>query len=463
MKKRILVTISFSFSVRYLVRTGMLAKLQDFAIPVIAITWKQDDLIAELEAEGFEVYLIEPPSLSDSYINIRRKIDIWFKYFRLKSISTKIQETYLRKYQKSKKSLLSNLSSYYNQLKFRLPGVSRKMLIKEHLLLKQEIGFHKMNQKMMDLDIDAVFTVTPFHRQEDLLLRVCKNLGKKMITAILSFDNITKRGWIPVEYDVYMVWNKFNAAELQRIYPEYSKAMVYITGAPQFDFYYQDDFVLPKNIWMAENGINEITEKIILYAGGPEVLLPNETQYVRAIAEALKDDPGLNKTILLFRCHPVDKIERWKNALADFDNVRFEATWTGAEKLTDANIAMDDVRRLCSTLAYTDVHINFCSTMTVDGSAFRKPQIGPYYDDIDKKNEKHLRDLYKQEHFIPIIETGGLALAQSKDELIHFIRKALKDPESFLKNTDSIVREIITYTDGNSTARVVDIIRNEVR
>jgi hypothetical protein len=32
------------------------------------------------------------------------------------------------------------------------------------------------------LNIDAVFTVTPFHAQEDFLLRACKDLGKKMIT-----------------------------------------------------------------------------------------------------------------------------------------------------------------------------------------------------------------------------------------------------------------------------------------
>ena len=43
--------------------------------------------------------------------------------------------------------------------------------------------------------------------------------GKQMITSILSFDNITKRGWIPVLYDVYLLWNASNRAQLNRIYP----------------------------------------------------------------------------------------------------------------------------------------------------------------------------------------------------------------------------------------------------
>ena len=58
MKKRILVTISFSFSIRYLIRTGLIKQLQSFADPVIGITWEQEDLIQELRQQGFEVHIL---------------------------------------------------------------------------------------------------------------------------------------------------------------------------------------------------------------------------------------------------------------------------------------------------------------------------------------------------------------------------------------------------------------------
>jgi len=57
-----------------------------------------------------------------------------------------------------------------------------------------------------------------------------------MLTAILSFDNITKRGWIPVIFETYMVWNRDNKMQLERIYPQIQKERIVVTGAPQFDF-----------------------------------------------------------------------------------------------------------------------------------------------------------------------------------------------------------------------------------
>src|SRR6476659_3333203 len=103
-----------------------------------------------------------------------------------------------------------------------------------------------------------------------------------MITSILSFDNITKRCWIPVEYDVYMVWNKYNEEELHTIYPFSKRKKVYITGAPQFDFYINKKWLLTDEEWKNTIGIpNKINRKIILYAGGPKELFPKEPMYLK--------------------------------------------------------------------------------------------------------------------------------------------------------------------------------------
>lgn len=57
-KKRLLVTISISFSIRYLYQTGMLHKLREFADVVIAITWNEESLIKQLVTDGFEVHVV---------------------------------------------------------------------------------------------------------------------------------------------------------------------------------------------------------------------------------------------------------------------------------------------------------------------------------------------------------------------------------------------------------------------
>ncbi len=459
-KQRLLVTLSISFSIRYLYRTGLLQQLKSFADVVIAITWQEADLIAELKNDGFEVYLAPQSQRSPAYTNARKKIEYWFNAFRLKSPTGKIQESYLNQYLPFKNIFIRKSRECYNYIKFFIPGYAGRLLKNESKLLQTHTNYHELLQWVRDLKIDAVFTVTPFHKQEDILLRACKNSGKKMITAILSFDNITKRSWIPVEYDLYMVWNRHNKNELNRIYPFTENMPVHITGAPQFDFYFNEEYLFPNDAWKTIVGLPKNERKIILYAGGPKLLFPNEPQYLQHLDSAISNGQIRHQPVILFRCHPIDHIERWKKAIGDSPNIIFDSSWTGKQEIFNADITLHDIRKLCSTLAYTDVHINLCSTMTVDGSAFNKPEIGPAYDEVNPSKEWLLQQMYQQEHFIPIIKTGGLMLATSKAQMIEYVNEALEKPDLFSKNSHHILEEIITYTDGKSTQRVADVIKD---
>jgi hypothetical protein len=57
------------------------------------------------------------------------------------------------------------------------------------------------------------------------------------------------------------------------------------------------------------------------------------------------------------------------------------------------------------------------------------------------------------------MNTNGLKLARSEEELIMHVNKALQQPELYTKANDAILKSIITYTDGKSTERVADIIK----
>lgn len=461
-KKRILVTISFSFSIRYLYRSGLLHKMRDFAVPVVAITWNQEDLINELKSDGFEVHLIPESRWEKEYDALRSSIDKWFYANQSKTPSHKIQKKYLRQFLPLKRRLVKSLRDKYHTLILSLPGKAAKLFELEKHLLKEFTNYVEMAALVKQLNIDALFTVTPFHRQEDILLRACKDAGKKMITSILSFDNVTKRGWLPVEYDVYMLWNKYNQQELNRIYPlAIKKAKVIVTGAAQFDFYFNPDFLQDKNEWYKKTGFKDNGRQIILYAGGPRALLPQEPMFLKHIDAAISNGTIHGKPVILFRCHPMDKVERWKEAVGASDNIIYETSWTGGERLQNVNLTNDDIIKLCSNLAYTDVHINTASTMTVDGSVYNKPQIGPAYDKSSYRS-KLLQKMYRQEHFIPIMKAGGVKQATSREALIDYINLALEQPENFNSNSKKVLEEIITYTDGRSTDRVAEILKTEL-
>lgn len=460
LRSRVLVTISISFSIRYIIRSGLLKMISNFCEPVIAITWDQKDLVVELQSYGYEVHIIPEHKRAVVYNDVRRKIDIWFNHFCLQSPSWKIQKIYLDQFISVKNKLLGSARELYNLVKFYLPSYIKRLFIQEEKLLLSATNINELFKFVDDLNIDAVFTVTPFHKQEDLLLRACKYRGKKMLTSILSFDNITKRGWMPVEYDLYIVWNKYNKEQLHRIYPFTINKPIHICGPVQFDFYFSKQFLFPKDEWLMKTGINVSSDrKIILYAGGPKELFPYEPYYLKAINDAIGNGLIQNNPIVLFRCHPMDDFERWKTLVGNSENIVFDYPWKVGQSPGCANVTEEDIKKLCSTLAYTDVHINLCSTMTVDGSVFDKPQIGPAYDEECPKRTFLLEQMYSQEHFTEITFSGGLSLAHTRNELIDLINSSLVDPGKYKSGRLKILESVITFTDGRSAQRVADCIK----
>jgi len=455
-KKRILIPIVGQGSIIHIIRTGMLKKMCGFCTPVVVLMWEQLDLINELKQDGFEIHVMPAYNVSNTYKAIRLKVNYWYQYFRLKTDSTDIQKELNFQFRAAKsvqKQKLREKLLWY-KLKF-VPGYSKKLVRAEKEQFQKEETYIIFKQWVNSLKANGIFTVTPFLLEVEIIARVLKDSGAALIASIHSFDNITKRGWPAIFFDNYFVWNKYNKAELERINPAFKTANnITIAGAPQFDFHYNPAYCWTKTEWCEKLGIPP-HKKIVLYAGGSYNLIPNEPQYVKHLAEALQRDFTKGDVAILFRCHPLDSIQRWKDFIGDHPFLYYDYKAPAKGKLDHNNFTADDERRLISTLQHTDVHISLCSTMTVDGSIFNKPQVAPYYDDINKNAEPFFRSIYNQEHYRPIINSGVLNLARSKEELVLFVKNALANPQDYNKHCADCVREIATYNDGASTERVI--------
>nr|WP_242692196.1 CDP-glycerol glycerophosphotransferase family protein [Aridibaculum aurantiacum] len=286
-----------------------------------------------------------------------------------------------------------------------------------------------------------------------MVARILKQNNIPVIASIHSFDNVTKRGWQSVVFDEYIVWNKYNKAELERIHPSLKKKdVITIAGAPQFDFHFNSNFTWSVETWRRKLNI-PAGKKVILYSGGPVSLLPDEPQYLLALKEAYDKGVLPADTVVLFRCHPLDRVERWKEYVGESDHIVYDSAPNGKDKLDYVNVKDDDVVKLMSTLKHTAVHINVVSTMAVDGSAFNKPQVGPYYDDVNKASEELFRGMYYQEHYRPIMKTKVVNLAHTKQQYLQLVNDCLKQPSNYTMQCMRCVEEIITYNDGRSAKR----------
>ena len=106
------------------------------------------------------------------------------------------------------------------------------------------------------------------------------------------------------------------------------------------------------------------------------------------------------------------------------------------------------------------ISVQQVSDTKVDGSVFKKPQIGPYYDEVNPVTEQLFRQMYYQEHYLPIIRSGVINFADTKDAYIDILNKIILNPDLFIANCEKCVKEIITYSDGRSAERAAFAVKN---
>jgi hypothetical protein len=452
-KPRILIPMSIQFSVRYILRTGLLDRIREVAEPVILLGWRDKDLEKELQEAGVEVHPMTEVRSSNDYERVRSWLNLMHKK-RLKTPSEPIWERradvgrslYHRARRRARNQAIHVITA--------LKGGEGNLRRREQEIFEKETNGLEIQKQIDLLKPDAAFSLTPSLLNEEVALRACARRGVPMCASILSFDNITTRGWCAVLFDQYLVWNRYNADELLRAYPEVNSNQINIVGAPQFDFYWDRSYLWEESEWRAQLGL-PAGRPVILFGGGYFACAPHEPRFLAQIDAAIeaKEIPG--NPIILFRNHPVDPIERWQSVLKDAKHVVYDDPWPTGRITGHANVRTRDIQKLASCLYHSCVHVNVASTMALDGAIFDRPQVGPAYDDTPGSSyDQTARDLYQQEHYLPITRSGGVDIANNRDEMIRAVKSALLEPGRLREGRKRLVRELCTYDDGRATERV---------
>jgi hypothetical protein len=453
-KPRLLIPISLQFSVRYLLRTGLLSLIDHFAQPIILLGWQDKALEKELEQAGYEVHSLIKAQWGGQYERARSVVNLWHQN-RFNSPSTRIRERRMNLDRALGLRLRRASHHTTRRILLALPGGSRWIGKRELGLFWSDTNARAVEEQLSQLKVDAVFCLTPFLVDEEMTVRVGSLLGVPSCTAILSFDNLTTRPWIPITFDQYLLWNRHNAEQLRRGYPETADREVTIVGSPQFDFYWKPEYLWTEEKWRRRLRL-PLDRPVLLFAGGYFTCAPHEPLFLGQLDDAIEagDIPG--KPTILFRRHPVDPLERWQGVLQHAKHVVVDNPWElGANILGHTNIGNDDISKLVSTLQYSSVHVNVASTMTIDGAIFDRCQIGPAYDDSpSRKYDRAALECYYQEHYLPITKSGGLAIARSRQDLIQAARASLANPEQLREGRRRMVQEVCTFDDGKCTERV---------
>jgi hypothetical protein len=103
---------------------------------------------------------------------------------------------------------------------------------------------------------------------------------------IFSWDNLTSKGRIPVLFDHYLVWSELMKREMLHFYPQTSPDSIHISGTPQFETYFYDDFGYSKAEFYAKIGMDSaFNGKLILYSCGDKSTSPNDDYYISILSK----------------------------------------------------------------------------------------------------------------------------------------------------------------------------------
>lgn len=309
------------------------------------------------------------------------------------------------------------------------------------------------------LRVDHVFNGSHIHSKDALpIMHAAKSLGLPISTFLFSWDNLTSQGRIMPMYDYYLSWNEDIKRDLLKIYPSIQADQVFVPGTPQFDFHFDKDALMERAEFCKLMGLSD-KRPILLYTTGMMNLQPFEELIVERLMIHLRDNYAEeNRPQLLVRVYPKDKTPRYeKLKQLNFEGVVFPKIEWEQKFLTPLP---KDLKLWSNMLHHCALGINQASTVALELAMFDKPIIGVGFDppgvDISPIN---FADLYKFDHYVPIVNTGALDIAFSEEELYKYIDQNLKAPEAKRVERAQLIRQFFNpQLDGNARERVADVL-----
>jgi hypothetical protein len=252
---------------------------------------------------------------------------------------------------------------------------------------------------------------------------------------IRSRDNLSAKIDHLPDADAYFVWADSTRDFLLHMYPEIPPESVHVTGSPQFDRHLDPAFRLSRQAFFEGIGLDP-DRPLIVYTCATPRLIKHEINITQHLADAVRDGKFARNAQLLVRGHPRGFGSSYPLLHQTYPGVVVYPPPTAYEYRSPEHEAqvvrliLEDEPMHLATLAYQDVQVNVSGTMIVDSAILDKPCVGVHYDlPADVHKGLSVRRFYKRSDMRPIINSGGVRLANSPEECIAAINRYLENQQ----------------------------------
>jgi hypothetical protein len=308
-------------------------------------------------------------------------------------------------------------------------------------------------------------TGTPGTEHVDaLLLRAARRLGIPTLCVVLSWDNLTSKGHMAVRPDRLVVWNERMRQEAVDLH-DYRPDQVDVAGVAHFDIYARPEQQLSRTAVCQRLGLDP-ERKILVFGTVSPFLFPYNLEVAELLAGAVADGRISHPAQLVVRLHPQSIAGIYADDLESYRGL--QARYPGLVSLDLPQVINsglqwalpdDEMVWLASLLRWADVSLTVGSTLAIDAALCDTPVIGVAFDGRQKlPYSRSIRRAYDYTHYQPLVETGGLPLAESEDQMIALVNRYLADRQLDHEGRATMVREQAWRMDGHSGERVAWLI-----
>lgn len=255
-----------------------------------------------------------------------------------------------------------------------------------------------------------------------------QDLGISTATFIFSWDNLPK-GTKIIETDFYFVWSEHMKNELQYYYPYIKENQIFITGTPQFETHFDEQYIISKETFFNEYSL-DLSKKYICFSGDDVTTSPHDSQYLLHIAKAVEklNSKGENLGIIFRRC-PVDFSNRYDTVLEEYKDiiVSINPKWKNIGDTWNAILpTKEDLILQMNTIFHSEFVINLGSSMVFDFVSFKKPCAFINYDVVNKEFPNwSVKKIYNFIHFKSMPHKDSVFWLTNPEEIDVEIEKIL--------------------------------------
>jgi hypothetical protein len=306
--------------------------------------------------------------------------------------------------------------------------------------------------RAFEADRPDLVVITNIYQQEELeFFHTARHSGIPTLGIVRSWDNVHRPLFLYT--DDIAVWSETNRSEVIE-FARYDPSRVHVTGAAQFDPYFQNGHVWTREQTAAHFDLDPTRPIIVFATMGFYSFAVEETGWMDALL-CIKDDlPGHPQIIC--RLHPLSRLEHFQK-YADHPDVRLSYNtqyipslqWT----MTHAEIVA-----IGNMLRHADVLITPASTMTIEAAIFDTPTVITFFHPYQHERSLAFFSKISGKHWGWAVRNKLLPIVRDRDDFAPTISRCLENPTWYQDERARLVHDFVHYTDGRSIQRLVDLI-----